>query len=211
VIMILLIGLFIGLVCGLLAATKAGFVSSWTRLFNSAVAVYIAVYLTPMIASSTAIVNEHHYGAVLCAIVIFVVTFLILNAICMVILGDLKIEMSKIFDAVGGGVMGFANGVLVWGFLCLLLCISPLAKASMTSQICSPDEVRQMWCSSVGANMAAIDFISFQNPKYTLAEVIEKIQTEGMPKPKPPKEVPVPQEEVEEGIDVPVSTDTPEG
>ncbi len=209
-IMILLIGLFIGLVCGLLAATKAGFVSSWTRLFNTAVAVYISVYMTPMIASSTAIVNEHHYGAVLCALVLFVVTFIILNAICMVIMGDLKIEMSKIFDAVGGGAIGFANGVLVWGFLCLLLSISPFAKSSTTSQICSADEVRQMWCSSVGANMAAIDFVSFQNPRYTLPEVVEKIVTEGMPRPKPPKEVPVPLEEVEEGIDVPVSTDTPE-
>jgi uncharacterized membrane protein required for colicin V production len=208
-IMILLIGLFVGLVCGLVAATKAGFVSSWARLLNTAVAVYIAVYMTPTIASSMSIVNERSWGAALCALMVGLVTFIILNAICMVIMGDLKIEMPKILDAVGGGVMGFANGILVWGFLCLLLSISPLTESSTVKQLYSPDEVEQMWRSSVGANMVALDFISFQSDPHEISKVVEMILKEGRPKPKPPKEAPV--EEIEEGVEQPVSTDVPEG
>lgn len=206
--MILLVGLFIGLICGLVAATKAGFASSWARLLNTAVAVYVAVYATPTIASSAAIINEHFWGAVLCAFILFVMTFIILNAICMVIMGDLKIEMPKLLDTLGGGILGFANGVLAWGFICLLFCISPLAGSSTAKQLCSPDEVKQMWSSAVGTNMAVLDFVTMQDNPHSVCKVVDMIVTHGMPKPKAPKEQPVEEEVVEEPAETPASETT---
>ncbi|HSV26767.1 MAG TPA: CvpA family protein, partial [Sedimentisphaerales bacterium] len=161
--MILLFGLVMALICGLLAASKAGFVSSWTRLLNTAVAVYLAVYLTPTLGSSFAFIGEHPYGAVLCALAVALVTFIGLNAICGLILGDLKIEIAKVVDAVGGGVMGFVNGLLLWGFICLLLWISPVADFVMDGHISSRDEVQQMWYSSIGTNMAVMNAVTFQS------------------------------------------------
>jgi|GEM_PF-3177525 len=188
--MLLLVGLVIGLICGLAAAKAAGFVSSWVRLFNTAVAVYVTVYTTPMLVSSVTLINEHTYGPVLSAIVISVVTFIILNSICMVVMGELKIEMPKLLDGLGGGAMGFANGMLVWGFLLLLLSISPLAASSMVKQVCSEDEVQQLWLSSVGTSVAALDFITFQNEPPSLCKVVEQLAKAAQPKPKPGKEKP---------------------
>jgi uncharacterized membrane protein required for colicin V production len=182
--MILLIGLIIGLVCGMLAAKKAGFVSAWIRLFNTGVAVYIAVYMTPTIAASASIVGQSAYGPVLCAGLLAIVMFVILNTVCSAIMGDLKIETAKLLDGLGGGVLGFANGMLVWGFLCLLLSISPLADSSFVTQTAAPEEVKQMWNSSVGANVAVLGIMSCDSPR-RIEKVVDKIMKINAPKPKP--------------------------
>jgi uncharacterized membrane protein required for colicin V production len=181
--MILVIGLIIGLVCGMIAAKKAGFVSAWARLFNTGVAVYIAVYMTPTIAASASIVGQNAIGPVLCACILAIVMFVILNTICSTIMGDLKIEMTRLLDSLGGGVLGFANGMLVWGFLCLLLCISPLAESSFVKQTTAPEEVMQMWNSSMGANVAILGFLSCDSPR-PVGKVVEAIKKMSEPKPK---------------------------
>jgi uncharacterized membrane protein required for colicin V production len=181
--MILLIGLIIGLVCGMIAAKTVGFVSAWARLFNTGVAVYIAIYMTPTIAASASIIGENVYGPVLCAGILGVVIFVILSIICSAILGDLKIDMTKLFDSLGGGVLGFANGMLVWGFLCLLLSISPLANSSFVKETSDPKEVRQMWSSSVGVDVAILGVLSWDSPR-PLAKVVDTIMRISAPKPK---------------------------
>jgi uncharacterized membrane protein required for colicin V production len=180
--MILLIGLIIGLICGLIAAKKVGFVSAWAKLFNTGAAVYIAVYMTPTIAASSSIVGQSAIGPVLCAGILAIVMFVILNTICSAIMGDLKIEIAKFLDSLGGGVLGFANGMLVWGFLCLLLWISPLAESSFVTQTAAPEEIKQMWNSSVGPNVAILGFLSCDSPR-PIDKVVERIIEINKPKP----------------------------
>jgi uncharacterized membrane protein required for colicin V production len=187
--MILLVGMFIGFLCGLVAAKTAGFVSSWVKLLNTAVAIYVAVYMTPMIAASVSVVSEYACGSVLCALVISVITFLVLNAITMTIMGDLKVTMPRLVEMLGGGGLGFLNGMLVWGFICLLLAISPLAKSSFMQQNCPPEEIEQMWKSSVGTSMAILDFVSFQDVSQSLPKVVDIILKTSQPK--PPKSKPI--------------------
>jgi uncharacterized membrane protein required for colicin V production len=193
--MILLVGMFIGFLCGLVAAKAAGFVSSWVKLLNTAVAIYVAVYMTPVITASVSIVSEYACGSVLCALVISVVTFLILNAITMTIMGDLKVAMPRLVEMLGGGGLGFLNGMLVWGFVCLLLAISPLANSSFMQQNCPPEEVEQMWKSSVGTSMAVLDFISFQDVSQSLPKVVDMILKASQPKTPKPVEPPAESEE----------------
>jgi uncharacterized membrane protein required for colicin V production len=192
--MILLIGLIIGLICGLIAAKTAGFVSAWARLFNTGVAVYIAIYMTPTIAASASIVGENAIGPVLCAGILAIVLFVILTTICSTIMGDLKIGMAKLLDSLGGGILGFANGVLMWGFLCLLLSISPLAKSSFVEQMSDSKEVEQMWNSSVGADVAILGFLSCQDSPRPLVKVVDTIMKISAPKPKPKTAQPEPEE-----------------
>jgi uncharacterized membrane protein required for colicin V production len=195
--MVLLIGLFIALICGLLAAKSAGFVASWIKLFNTAVAVYIAVYMTETMVIRSQLVREHACGAVLCAAVLGILVFVILNTICMVIMGELKVEMPRLLDRLGGGAIGFLNGMLLWGFLCLLLAISPAAESSFVMQMLDKDEVEQMWNSSVGTTMTILDFASFQDASHSLPEIVKKVKQAGKPVagPKPATEEP---KEVEE-------------
>jgi hypothetical protein len=188
--MILLLGLFIGLVSGLIAAKRTGLVSGYATLLNSSVAMYIAVYVTPVVVESVDLISQYSYGPVLCALLICVISFAILSTICSTVMGDLKIVMPKPVDTLGGGAMGFMSGMLFWGFLCLLLEVSPVSDSPMMNSICQdPQEVTTMWTASVGTSISILNTITLQDEPYPVAKAVKAM--------KPVKAVP------------PKATDTP--
>lgn len=196
---ILLIGMFIGLISALAGAKKAGLVAGWTTLLNASVAMYLAVYITPAIADSVAIVANFPYGAVLAAFLIAVIMFAILNAIASAVTGDLKIAMPRLVELLGGGAVGFINGMLLWGFICLLLDISPLADSSIVKDTCqSPTEISQMWKGSVGASVAVLNTASWQSgtSSQDLCNIVTGLKDIAKPKTKA-KPAPVPDESSE--------------
>jgi hypothetical protein len=183
--MIILIGLFVGLICALAGAKKAGFVSGWTTLLNASVAMYLGIYATPIVVNSVSIVAEHTYGPVLTAFLVSVIMFAILNTISAAVTGDLKIAMPRLLETLGGGAIGFVNGMLLWGFLCLLLEISPLADSSVVRDTCrDPAEISQMWQASVGTSVAVLNAVSWQSNAEHICDMVDEMKAVAKPKEK---------------------------
>jgi hypothetical protein len=174
---IILIGLFIGLICGLAGAKRVGFVSGWTTLLNASVSMYLAIYIAPIVVDSVSIVARYTYGPVICTFVLAAVLFAILGRICSTVTGDLKIAMPKVIETLGGGAIGFINGMLLWGFLCLLLEISPAADSSIVKDTCrDPAEISRMWKASVGTSVAVLSTISCQGNAEPLGDKVEAMK-----------------------------------
>jgi hypothetical protein len=183
--MILLIGLFVGLICGLAGAKKAGFVSGWTTLLNASVAIYLGVYITPIVVGSVSIVGQQPYGPVLTALIASVALFVILSTITSAVTGDLKIAMPKLVETLGGGAIGFVSGMLLWGFVCLLLEISPLADSSVVKDTCrDPAEISQMWKGSVGTSITVLNAVTLQANAEPLPDMVEAMKAVAKPKEK---------------------------
>lgn len=181
--------------CGIAVAKKAGFVSGWTTLLNASVAIYLGIYVTPTVVESVSYIADFSYGAMLTAFVVAVILFTILNTIASTVTGDLKIEMPKMIETLGGGAIGFLTGMLLWGFLCLLLEVSPLADSAMVKDTCrDPAEISNMWKGSVGVGVAVLNTVSCQSNAEPLADVVKQMKAVASPKPKN-KPAPTPPEE----------------
>jgi hypothetical protein len=203
---ILLIGCLIGFICAIAGAKKAGFVSGWATLLNASVSMYLAAYITPTLVASIPIASEYTFGPVLLALIIAILAFAILNTIYSAVTGDLKIAMPRLVETLGGGVLGFLNGLLLWGFLCLLLEMSPLMNSSLVKETCrDPQEIRQMWSSSVGTSMAVLNAASCQDSPAPLGKVVDAMKAVANPKPKP-KPRPTPAQDNVETTEEPNST-----
>jgi hypothetical protein len=193
--MVLLIGLFIGLICGLAGAKKAGFVSGWVTLLNASVAIYLGIHIAPIIVGSVEVVAKFPYGAALVAMIVSILMFAILGAVASAVTGDLKITMPRLLETLGGGAIAFINGLLLWGFICLLVEISPLAESSIVKDTCrDPAEISQMWKASVGTSVSTLDVISWQSSAEDLGNIVSDLKKYAKPE-KPKEAAPEPRPE----------------
>jgi hypothetical protein len=123
-------GLFVWL------AVKKGFYETWILLFNTVIAVYLAVFLGPIIANIVPVARGSAYNNALCMIIPGAGVFLILYGISsMLFTGQFSVPFTKTFDTCVAGFFGFLTGLLVWFFLSLLICITPISKNTFVSEL----------------------------------------------------------------------------
>jgi hypothetical protein len=146
-------GLFVWL------AVRMGFYETWAMLFNVVVAVYTAVFLTPVIVSKIPAAGDTAYGNALTLTAVAAAVFLVLHGISYIFLtGQFKVAFPKVLDLVGAGVLGFLAGVLVWSFVALLVSVTPIAQSSLAQDIGFGRKIEQAqgayicwWCNRVNA------------------------------------------------------------
>jgi hypothetical protein len=171
------------LVGGLFAwiAVRIGFSATWIMFFNLLVAVYVAIFLAPVvivdIPAATAIPG---YGYALTLMSIAVATLFITYGTCYACLsGQLHVEFPRFLDTIVAGLLGFLAGFLIWSFLTFAFCLTPLSQiefckrlgldaqsqAAHTSYVC-------WWCNRVHS------FVSYLGDESTsqqaVAVLIEK-------------------------------------
>jgi len=120
------------LVGGLFAwiAVQIGFYATWILFFHLVLAAYIAIFLTPIIIPNISAAATTDYGTALILASVAIATLFIAYGICFACLtGHLRVEFPKIFDSVIAGLLGFQAGFLVWSFVILVFCLTPLAKS----------------------------------------------------------------------------------
>jgi hypothetical protein len=111
-------------------AVRLGFYETWVLLFNIIVSIYVAVFLTPILAEfAPASGGGASYQTALCLIVLAGGCFALLQGLSFVFLtGQFRIPFPRVFDVVFSGVLGFVAGFLVLSFAALVLTTTPLAR-----------------------------------------------------------------------------------
>jgi hypothetical protein len=159
---------WIGLLFGCLfvwLAVKKGFYETWILLFNIIIAVYLAVFLRPVIAKIVPVAPESPYNNALCMMIPGVVAFLILYGISSTLFtGQFSVPFTKIFDTCASGFFGFLAGFLVWCFLSLLICVTPISQNTFVSELDFAGGFKQTgapyiewWCDRVNSMVASKD------------------------------------------------------
>ncbi len=186
--MVFWIGILVG---GLFAwlAVKMGFYETWAFAFNIVISIYLAVFLSPIIAAIVPVPGDMSYNNALCMIAVAVAAFLILHGISYIFLtGQFSVSFPKVFDILGSGFLGFLAGLLVWGFVGLLIYTTPISQNPIVKQIGFSSQFEQCsmpviswWCNLVNK------VVSNQENGYTteqaISEMLKKAEKKSPPKP----------------------------
>jgi hypothetical protein len=133
--MLFWIGILVGAALAYLAV-KTGFYETWVLLFNLTVAIYLGLFLHPLVADFIPAAGGTDFGPALTMLAIAGAVFAILQGLSFVFLtGQFKVPFPKIFDVVVSGILGFCAGLLIWSFVSLLITISPLARETAVEKI----------------------------------------------------------------------------
>ncbi len=115
---------------------KRGFYETWALVFNIVISIYLAVFLGPVIADVVPSAGDTLYGNALCMLATAIGSFLILHGISYTFLtGQFSISFPKVFDTLGTGFLGFLAGFLIWSFVGLVICITPISQNSFVKEI----------------------------------------------------------------------------
>ena len=125
--MIFWIGILAALFFAWLAA-KIGFYEIVTMLFNIVIAVYLGIFLGPTIAE---MVGDSSYAMFIGVAGTSLATFGVLFGVSFLLLtGQFTVKFPKAIDMGAASFVGFLTGLLAWGFVALLLSITPFAQGS---------------------------------------------------------------------------------
>ena len=171
--MVLLLGIVIGIVCGIVAAKK-GLYSSWAVFVNITVAVYLAVFLTPTVFAAIGSLAELAYTVAASLAAIAVITFSIFWAITVIFFtGQFTFTFPKTFNTIGGGIVGFASGLLVWGFVALVFLAVPIWQNSFLQELNLQNQLVRTVNVSVVKACNCVNFLSRQRGECSTKEVVE--------------------------------------
>ncbi|MBN1361795.1 MAG: CvpA family protein [Sedimentisphaerales bacterium] len=131
-------------------AIRMGFYATWALLFNVVVSIYVAVFLTPLVARFA---PASSYGVAFSMIVLAVACFAILHGLSYVFLtGQFNVRFPRFFEILLAGALGFAVGFLILSFVGLVVTTTPLARNRLGSSFALDPEARSpnlsglAWC-----------------------------------------------------------------
>ena len=182
--MVFWIGILIGCLFAWLAV-KMGFYETWVLLFNIVIAVFLAVFLGPVIANIVPVARESAYNNALCMIIPAVGAFVILHGISYTLFtGQYSVPFPKTIDTLVAGFFGFLTGLLVWFFLSLLISITPVSQHTFVSEFDFAGGFKERgmpyiswWCDIVNSMVAS------ENSDVTSEQVINALLKSAEPKP----------------------------
>ncbi|MHC4115882.1 MAG: CvpA family protein [Planctomycetota bacterium] len=166
-------------------AIRMGFYEMWTMLFNIVVAVYVAVFMTPVIVDVVPAAGDTSYGNALTLAATAIGSFLILYGISYVLLtGQFKVSFPKVFDLVLAGLLGFCAGFFVFSFAALVITITPLSRNSLAARAGLDGRSQRSniayicwWCDAVDRIAASPD------RKTTSEQTINALLSSAQPEP----------------------------
>jgi hypothetical protein len=154
--MIFWFGIIVGIGFAIFAA-KIGFYEIWTLFFNLIVAVFLGVYLGPVIAEKASTAQDIYGVVSLYMLITAIMSFAVLYGISYVaFLGQFQIPFPRLFDTFLAGLWGFLTGIFVWSFICVLILLAPfseheiLKKAGFTfPSLQSNVSYMSTWCNMI--------------------------------------------------------------
>jgi len=162
--MIFWAGILVG-ACFAYFTSKIGFYQTWAMVFNIVVSIYLAIFLTPVIADAIPAATDTAYGYALILTAIAIGSLVILQGITYTLFtGQFSVTFPKVFNSVGGGILGFLAGFLVWSFLAVVVSTTPASANSVAQTIGFGRKVEQTnvpyiswWCNLVNTMTASED------------------------------------------------------
>ena len=177
--MLFWLGILIGLILAILAVKK-GFYETWAILFNIIIAIYLAVFLTPIISDLIPISGKTSYSNILTILTVAIAAFVILHGMAYIlILNQFNVNFPKILEIFGSGLLGFLGGLLIWSFVCILIFASPLSKNSFFDGVGFNSQTQQTHISYVSWWVNLIDsLVSAGDEQQAAEEAIGKLLKE---------------------------------
>jgi hypothetical protein len=115
---------------------RRGFYETWVMLFNILVAMYISVFLAPVMARFIPMPGGAAWCTALCMLVLAGGVFALLHGLSWVFLtGQFSVHFPRLFDIVFSGLLGFAAGFLILSFAALTLSTTPLMKYKIVTTL----------------------------------------------------------------------------
>jgi hypothetical protein len=148
--------------------SKMGFYQVWAMVFNIVISIYVAIFLTPVIADAIPAATDTAYGYALILMAIAIGTLLTLQGITYTLFtGQFSVTFPKVLNTVGSGILGFLAGLLVWSFLAVAVSTTPVSASSFAQQLGFGRKVAQTnvpymswWCNLVDTVAASEDSTS---------------------------------------------------
>jgi hypothetical protein len=105
-------------------------------VFNIVISIYVAIFLTPVIADAVPAATDTAYGYALILTAIAIGTLVTLQGITYALFtGQFIATFPRVFNTVGGGILGFLAGFLVWSFAALLVSTTPVSQSAFAQKI----------------------------------------------------------------------------
>lgn len=211
--MVFWIGILVGIVfVGF--AVKIGFYEMWAMLFDIIIAVYLGVFLGPIIADLVPAAGKSLYGDTIGMIVTATVSFLILFGISYTFFtGQFTIYFPKVLNILVAGFLGFSAGFLVWSFLSFTVCIIPLDEKHTLNKLGFARQSQKASIAYLSRICSTVDAIVRPSGKKDThqqtidgmlnAAEIKAFEIAQRNKPKPPPEPNEPQLTIEEMLGPP--------
>jgi hypothetical protein len=144
--------------------SKMGFYQTWAMVFNIVISVYVAIFLTPVIADAIPAATDTAYGYALILLAIVIGMLVTLQGITYALTGQFSVTFPKIFNSVGGGILGFLAGFLVWSFVAVAVSTTPVSTSNIGQTIGFGSKIEQTnvpyiswWCNLVNTIAASKD------------------------------------------------------
>lgn len=174
--MVFWLGILIGAVFAFLAV-KRGLYETWAILFNAVLSIYLAIVLTPLAKELLPQSSHTPYEDTLVLLVLGAGFFVLLHGIVYVlVLSQFKVNMGAILDYIGSGVLGLAGGILIWSFVLIVLCSSPV----VTNQFIRAAGIKR---DNVQANISYLSkftglierFVGTEQSENTVPELLDSL------------------------------------
>ena len=101
--------------------------------------------------------------------------------------GQFSVPFTKTFDTCAAGFLGFLTGFLVWAFLSLLICTTPISQQSFVSELDFAGSFRQTgapyvgwWCDRINSIVTSHD--SGVTSKQVISELLNNAESKTQPK-----------------------------
>ncbi len=162
--MIFWAGILVG-VCFAYFTSKMGLYQTWAMVFNIVISIYLAIFLTPVIIDAIPAATDTAYGYALVLTAIAIGTLVVLQGITYTLFtGQFSVTFPRVFNTVGGGILGFLAGFLIWSFLALVVLTTPVSANSVAQTIGFSSKIEQTnvpyiswWCNLVNIVAASED------------------------------------------------------
>jgi hypothetical protein len=160
-------------------AVKIGFYEIWNVLFNIAVSIYLSIFLGPVIAEYIPKIDYREYIVPLSTLAAAIAAFLVLHSISFILFtGRFRVPFPKIIDTYFAGLWGFLTGCLIWSFIILLICMSPISQNARLKEFGFPGQLKEAKTSNVRFWCGLINTAVFSSENYLSTDAaIEKLNT----------------------------------
>jgi hypothetical protein len=148
------------------SAIKLGFYHAWTMLFNFVIAVYVALYISPMVEEFLPAAMGGEYSKTMALLATGLVTFLILHGISYTLLiGQFEVTFPRVVNTLGSGILGFLAGFLVWSFGTLIVLTTPFSQ--------------QQYVKDLGLNTKTFEEAKMQSCLESVCNFMDKLVASG--------------------------------
>jgi hypothetical protein len=155
--------------------------------FNIVISVYVAVFLTPVIADAVPAAGETTYGHALTLIATAAGILVILYAISHTFLTSrFSVSFPKICENLLAGLLGFLAGFLVFSFAAFLICLTPIREHAFVNKVGLDTPSQQAnisyicwWCDLVNAVVSSED--NELTGKQAFRELLKRAQPTASP------------------------------